>query len=1037
VDLGTALLALGTQVVKSACRLWLGDGFAGDMSDTVTDMLKDQVSDAIERDQLEGMFGGFARTVAVKARHSDQSRFRSLPDNEREAAVFAVAETFRKAELNDSALFAVNLDARALEKHLRTYVDIRSSAWGLSRQATGYFDFLLRECCSYLLEINKTLPQFSSQALTELLRRTSTIEQQMAEVLERMPPRTGMSGDEGFETDYRRQVANELDYMDLFGASAFERNRGYQLSVAYISLLVEDVNSAVLKRQPMHGVAVESVLAESRRIFFRGEAGSGKTTLLQWIAVCAARREFLNGLNTWNDLVPFFLQLRHFADDRPLPEPEEFLRTGAAAGIAAEMPGGWVQRILRSGRGIVLIDGVDEVPKLQRATIAKWLRKLIVAFPESRFVVTSRPAAVGEDWLNQQGFRACFVQPMALPDVQKFIEHWHAAMALTVIESSAKKELTRLATALIEQVERKRYLRQLATNPLMCALLCALNRDRRAELPSNRIDLFRISLEMFLERRDNERRMQSTGARMDLADQLRLLQLLAYWMMNNDLATAERERVLSVINTGLKTRRHRISGDAEHVLTYLLERSGVIREPVVQWIDFIHRSFQEFLAAQAAVDQDDIEALTIRAADEQWRQVVILAAGLGNRRQADQILNRLLHPPQSLHYDSALLELTALGCMETVAEVDPEVEEQIRRKAGWLVPPRNAEQQIALRRLGDFALELLALAKIDDESALRFTTKLAAEIGGAPGLNLLAKISTELGSQLNTPDFTKMLTTIWTSFDPIEFAERILAHRDTRNLISLDRRQAPGISRLTNTENIICSYGEAHTDYTFLAEMPNLSRAEIRLSLNTRPLSIAIPPQLKTLLLITAALPHPDLTTKMPDKTLILSGKGSSRVLHRLVLTGDVCRVVIDSDEIMTNLSQLQLPQRAVALELRDCHKFGSFLGAESLSGSMLTELIVWNPDPGITTDTGIEALAQAQQQDGRRLVDQLGRIEMHWQSIGRRPALATAELHTRLNALGFEVSANGDTTRISIIATRRSAPSSSAACPPDVCSCP
>ena len=36
------------------------------------------------------------------------------------------------------------------------------------------------------------------------------------------------------------RLALGLDYMDLFGANVFERARGYQLSVAYISLGVVD-----------------------------------------------------------------------------------------------------------------------------------------------------------------------------------------------------------------------------------------------------------------------------------------------------------------------------------------------------------------------------------------------------------------------------------------------------------------------------------------------------------------------------------------------------------------------------------------------------------------------------------------------------------------------------------------------------------------------------------------------------------------------------------------------------------------------------
>lgn len=601
MDLGTALLALGTQVVKSACRIWLGDGVAGDMSDTVADLLKDSVPDAIQRHRLRGMFEGFAGTVAEKARHTDGTRFR-LPENEREAAILAAAETFQQAELRDETLFAVNLDARTLENLLRPYVRARSSAWGLSGPATDYFNFLLRECCSYLLEIKKTLPPFSAQALTELLQRTSVIEQQLAEVLDRLPARTSMSGDEGFETDYRRQVVSELDYMDLFGASAFERNRGYPLSVAYISLLVLDAHvphAPDAQALDVQGIPVETALAASRRVFIRGDAGSGKTTLLQWIAVSAARREFPPELAAWNDLVPFFIRLRQFTDVQPLPRPQEFIARGAASMLAAEAPPQWINKVLHEGRGIVLIDGVDEVDQDRRVQIAKWLREMIAAFPESRFVITSRPAAVDEDWLQREKFRACSVQPMTVTDIRKFITHWHAAIASTVIENSAKRELDRLAESLSDQVLARRHLRQLATNPLLCALLCALNRDRRAELPKNRIELYRISMEMFLLRRDAERQLTSRETGMEYDDKLQLLQDLAYWMMTNGLAIAELNRVSELISSRLATRRHHIVGTTHEVVTYLLERSGLLREPVAGWIDFIHRTFQEYLAARS------------------------------------------------------------------------------------------------------------------------------------------------------------------------------------------------------------------------------------------------------------------------------------------------------------------------------------------------------------------------------------------------------------------------------------------------------
>ena len=327
--IGGALITLGTQVAKSACVLWLGDGLPADVGGTLAELLASRVTNAIEHRRLERMFDGFALTVAEKMRQADDPRLQMLPSHEREAAILAVAETFEKSSLDDRALFAMNLDALRLERHLRERTAAHVGRWGLSDQGTHLYDLLLRESCSYLLEITTALPRFTAEALTEVLRRQSAIEEQVSRLLDRVPARTSMTGDDGFTTDYLRQVAKELDYVDLFGAAAFERSRGYELSVAYISLAVSDARFpahghrehagsghnqvAVRPGQPGHlagdpsavpGVAVETVLGDSQRVFIRGEAGSGKTTLLQWLAVTAARQAFPERLDAWNGLVP-------------------------------------------------------------------------------------------------------------------------------------------------------------------------------------------------------------------------------------------------------------------------------------------------------------------------------------------------------------------------------------------------------------------------------------------------------------------------------------------------------------------------------------------------------------------------------------------------------------------------------------------------------------------------------------------------------------------------------------------------------------
>jgi predicted NACHT family NTPase len=76
--------------------------------------------------------------------------------------------------------------------------------------------------------------------------------------------------------------------------------------------------------------------------------------------------------------------------------PQDFT-LAVGAHIAHEMPPGWVHKLLRAGQALILVDGVDEMPEGQRERVRTWLADLVQTFHAARFVVTSRPVAVGED----------------------------------------------------------------------------------------------------------------------------------------------------------------------------------------------------------------------------------------------------------------------------------------------------------------------------------------------------------------------------------------------------------------------------------------------------------------------------------------------------------------------------------------------------------------------------------------------------------------------------------------------------------------
>jgi hypothetical protein len=64
---------------------------------------------------------------------------------------------------------------------------------------------------------------------------------------------------------------------------------------------------------------------------------------------------------------------------------------------------------------------------------------------------------------------------MTWPDVREFVQHWQAAFHDDSADDEQRAQLTSCEHGLLETLYASRHLRLLATSPLLCALICALN----------------------------------------------------------------------------------------------------------------------------------------------------------------------------------------------------------------------------------------------------------------------------------------------------------------------------------------------------------------------------------------------------------------------------------------------------------------------------------------------------------------------------------------------------------------------------------
>ncbi|MCE6993409.1 NACHT domain-containing protein [Saccharothrix sp. S26] len=817
-------------MAQHAAKAWLARRRKSrDRAASLASLAAEELSSVRQRARLDHLIAGIGHQVGDQLEPLLAAKFASLPEHESRAALDAVVDALGELDLSDEALLAADADPELLARRVRATL-VRDA--GLSEQATRLYEIALDQACRYLVQVIRHLPEFQPRALAEVLGRASQQTALLEDVLARLPRTSlhapaGAETDEEFRDEYLRYVGNTLDRLELLGLTMRHRPK-LALSVAYLSLSVTDQDrrgsrfefdrwfGADVDHVP-GSLRVEAAIGNADRTLVRGEAGSGKTTLLDWLAVTAAREAFTDRLASWNGLVPLVVRLRRYADS-PLPRPEQFL-DHAAGWLVGLMPRGWVHRVLRAGQGLVLVDGVDEVPAGKRRLVRDWLRELVPAFPRARVVVTSRPAAADQRWLHDEGFGSVLLEQMSPADVRVFLQRWHEAARDAESLPCAPEDLPVAERRLLRQLDNRPHLRALAASPLLCAMLCALNLGRTSELPQSRMELYQAALTMLLDLRDAEREI---AGMLSGTEKTVLLRDLAWRLIQAGRSELPLDRAISFVSLKL-TSMPTVDSPAEVVLTHLLERSGVLREPVSGRVDFVHRTFQEYLAASEATEQEHIETLARNAHLDTWRETVVMACGHGKRSQTRDLLTAILDRADAEPRHARRLRLLAAACLETVTDVDAPVHSRIDHVIrDHLVPPRSVRETRSLASIGHRVLRYLP-ETLDglSEAAAAATTRAVALTGGADAIPRLAHYARDARK-----DVQNEIINAWEYFDPERYAREVLADAplDDGRISVRSLRLLPLLGSLRNlTETELWLLDRPCADLDHLRGIPHLS----------------------------------------------------------------------------------------------------------------------------------------------------------------------------------------------------------------------
>jgi NACHT domain len=563
-----------------------------------------------------------------------------------------------------------------------------------TKQLTGFnelekalYERLLFEAATILVKMANKIPSFDVTAFKTVIDELTSLQSMVQEVLEELQKSSRVTMNEGqrdhdFTRKYLLEVEAKLNQMDHLGLQTISNAvQKCPLDVAYIKVMCdgadvrrhrlrkevrknfkdfrdrvielvdqlpsEPANDTLLNAHAMaplnekqykvflssthvesEPVSADDIAREFPFILIRGQAGSGKTTVLRWTAVQMAKGQFQIQLEQgFGNALPFYIRLRDFTG-KPLPTPEDFLYF-AAPNLAGTMPYGWVHRQLEKiGGSVILIDGIDELTADKREQVKEWITGLQSSFQNTRMIVTSRPSAVSSGWLAEEKFVSTEVRPLEPEVIPEFVRSWHDAVKIRLSDQAEKNALDVLSANLPDRIVGSTSYMDLAKTPLLLGALCALNRDRNKVLPENRIELYQVLIEMLIRRRDSERGIEGEF-QVDSSVQQLVLQRIAYWMVSNELPSAPKQDILRQI---AREQLANVSATPAQVLQVLIERSGILREPVVDEIDFSHLTIQEFLAAEEAVSRVEIQPLLDKSdGHERWERVIQFAGGISGK----------------------------------------------------------------------------------------------------------------------------------------------------------------------------------------------------------------------------------------------------------------------------------------------------------------------------------------------------------------------------------------------------------------------
>lgn len=381
-------------------------------------------------------------------------------------------------------------------------------------------------------------------------------------------------------------------------------------------------------------IPVEEALvrSDSRRVVVLGDPGAGKSTLVDHLVG--------KYLHDTPQGVPVHIRLSEIPPHN---------QNGLWAGVLEAHDSGHLDRILCDELegilsqigGLILFDGLDEVPPDSVSQAISDILEASQQFRKSQIVVTCRSYDYYLPEPKRQlptGFKKWRLLPFTLDDMLNYVDKWYEALSELQYISSANARKRNLQDLLRNSPD----LENLAATPLLLAIM-ALVHTTEGELPNARSTLYYRAI-TYLLADSPQWRARFVTETVRLEEMLTIATEVAFDVQTREAQpTGERfvglsiDAIEAVVVADLRRRnfdetdyfRFRTAIDAR--VRRVIQSNGLLIEQAAGHFHFAHRSLQEFLAGAYLLNGADYNATLELATNPQWHEPLVLMAGYGSR----------------------------------------------------------------------------------------------------------------------------------------------------------------------------------------------------------------------------------------------------------------------------------------------------------------------------------------------------------------------------------------------------------------------